>query len=508
MGIKVYVDWDNNGNFTGTNEEISADVIEASWRLGIKKPYQFVADEATAQITVKNDTGKYNPDNSSSIFYGNLLPGRGLKIAYTDERLLVDENGDQLIDENGDLLTTDYEVILWTGAIEKIRPGWDPAAIYTGKLTATIEASSQKRVLQDLTLNLGILIDKRANEILQLILAEIGATYSLEAGITLFARYGDLPNSNAYEDIKDIVTGEQGRFFVDRQARFIFWNRHHILQTTTVAATVSSGGTYKPFKLEHTGINLDLVYNRVRVTCKPRKTQSSVTLWELNTPVDIPAKVGTKDGKIVIEASPFRDADGNEVSAASVAYTADTYTFGSATITLGTASNKVKITLTNTNFYPAQLATLQITGTPKSTKSDLTVEVEDADSIAAYGIQELRFSIPALDTAGQASDMANFELVRRKDPRDTVEMIAFLNVPDGAANAHQLDWMIGTRLTLNLTEIGHNADYIIIGEEHRAGPIDKVHETRYILEPVEANQFWLIEIVGYSEIEETTRVGY
>lgn len=77
---KVYVDWSDNGNFAQSYEDVSAYVLPGlSWSRGRSEINQdFGAGSAT--ITLRNGTGIFTPFNSSSPIYGQMIPGRQIKV--------------------------------------------------------------------------------------------------------------------------------------------------------------------------------------------------------------------------------------------------------------------------------------------------------------------------------------------------------------------------------------------------------------------------------------------
>src|SRR5512146_2697733 len=78
---KVYVDWDNNGNFTGTYDDISAYVVKNpfAWRTGRASDTEY--DSAgVALVTLDNTTSIFSSFNSSSAIYGKILPNLPVKI--------------------------------------------------------------------------------------------------------------------------------------------------------------------------------------------------------------------------------------------------------------------------------------------------------------------------------------------------------------------------------------------------------------------------------------------
>lgn len=81
----IYVDWDNekDGLFDGTYDNVSAYLIgEPTWERG--KDRQLGTTQAgTAEFTLDNRTGLFNPEDSGGNLYGKLLPYRPVMI-YVD----------------------------------------------------------------------------------------------------------------------------------------------------------------------------------------------------------------------------------------------------------------------------------------------------------------------------------------------------------------------------------------------------------------------------------------
>lgn len=78
----VYVDWNNDGDFSDSDEDISADVQEIKISRG-KDSQLGRAQAGECELKLKDLTGKYSPENASSPLYGLLLPGRPVKVTMT-----------------------------------------------------------------------------------------------------------------------------------------------------------------------------------------------------------------------------------------------------------------------------------------------------------------------------------------------------------------------------------------------------------------------------------------
>jgi hypothetical protein len=67
----VAIDWNDDGDFTDSGEDITADVLALRWRLGMAQPYDNLAAPIAAQITVRNPARAYSPEHTAN----DLSPG-------------------------------------------------------------------------------------------------------------------------------------------------------------------------------------------------------------------------------------------------------------------------------------------------------------------------------------------------------------------------------------------------------------------------------------------------
>ena len=78
---KIEVDWNNDGDFLDSDEDISSDVKSIGYSRG-KDEELGKANPGTLEIRVNNSDGKYSPTKSGGIFT-NLLPKRIIKVTTT-----------------------------------------------------------------------------------------------------------------------------------------------------------------------------------------------------------------------------------------------------------------------------------------------------------------------------------------------------------------------------------------------------------------------------------------
>ena len=97
----IAIDWDRNGNFNGTHDDVTAYAMSAHWFLGTKTPYQNTADNSRLNLVLTNTDKRFSPENESSPLADKLAPFRPVKITSHDG-------------------TT--ERTMWKGWVESIQP--------------------------------------------------------------------------------------------------------------------------------------------------------------------------------------------------------------------------------------------------------------------------------------------------------------------------------------------------------------------------------------------------
>lgn len=505
MTFKFYVDWQDNNNFTDSIDDISADVIDASWQLGMRKAFQDVSDGASATLTLDNSSAKYTPENASSPIYGYLLPQRRIKI--------VDNTGGS-------------DRVMFVGWLEFPSVDWILAGQNTAKVTATLIGNGAKSLVSKLepllpqytnvtadTIILDILKQTQltpalsglwllgietASELGQTtVLGSISNFSNLETGLTTFPNYGDKQTTDGWTVIREVTVSERGRFFFDREGIGVFWNRHHTLLDTTNDGTVTlTSNPPRNIKYAYG----DLISNYIQVNANPRQTSSSETLWELDRAVTVAAG-GDEQFNIRL-----RKANGQFAGASNLSGTA-TFTQGTAIVTIAPKGGKATVSIMNSDTtQPAILSGYTVVGSPTVQQNELSAVSFDTASIGLYGKHALTISLSAIEDYADIKSISNFELTRRKSPVGNIQSIDFINSANGTANAHQLEWQIGTRVNANISTLSHNNDYFIIGERHKW--YENIHQTTFYTEPAELHKFWILGQSGYGELGQATYLGY
>ena len=78
----LLVDWNNDGDFTDANEDVTSDTLDISWERGRDYASALLGRSIAGKLTATlvNTAGKYSPSNTSSALTGKILPGRSVQL--------------------------------------------------------------------------------------------------------------------------------------------------------------------------------------------------------------------------------------------------------------------------------------------------------------------------------------------------------------------------------------------------------------------------------------------
>lgn len=477
----ILVDWDGDGQFANADSDISARVRYAQWRLGMRRAFQNLADEAEATIELVNTDGRYSPDNPASPLAGLMVPGRRVLIMYTLDG---------------------FPTAMYAGFIESIEPWWhEGSGAHTGKQFVTLHCLGWKQALEDADVAVELQYDKETQAILQPLLNSLGIVTDFQGGRTVFPVYGGDGTKKVWQVAKELTEAERGRFFQARTGAMVWRNRHWMLDNYTVRGIVShTQGQYKPAAIEYQyGQYLS---NSVRVRAYQRTVAGSAeTLWELQSPLHIPPG---QTRELIVSLQRSNQSD--PAATLSVTPAGVVFSSGTASINVVTIGSEARITIQNAGLFGATLAAMRLEGTPTVALHPLAAEAQDT-SVEDLGVRGHRLiDLRALSSYDEARQIALYEIYRRGKAFGAVDSVTFRRRANGIDNRHMLEWTIGDRIAVDNPSSGGREEYFVVGEEHTIeGPM---HEATLRLEPADPQRYWLLGVAGYSELGQTTIVGY
>lgn len=428
---KVYIDWNNDGDFADVREDVSARVLDGVNPLTIR--YGRDQQRALAPISpgeaafaLNNISKDYSPENTASPLVDQVVPARKVMITGTVGALTVTMLRAQLDDF-------------------KVHPDMDQRYIEA-------DCIDPLGTLRDTKVSTGLYRGLRTGEALAFLLDAAGWPATLrdiDVGATVMP-YWWLDGDDAFQAVTDLVNSEgpPALVTVDTTGRIVFRGRHHRLQNTA-STTVQSTWRSKdgePLISSPADYNAGFkdIINAVSFEMPQRQVASELT--EVFTSQGLQAITSGETLSVVAQGStPFLEA------VVPVEGTDYTLVSGTVTVTLSRtsgASTAINITATG---GPALIQDLQLRAKAVNTVTTVQVVAEAGGSITKYGRSSLPPGRePKWASMGDAGAICSIILGQRSErlPTITVSMVAANN----------------TRLTQQLTRNLSDRVHVIEGQ--------------------------------------------
>tara|TARA_S200002703_G_scaffold159912_1_gene175437 strand:- start:6504 stop:9602 length:3099 start_codon:yes stop_codon:yes gene_type:complete len=513
-GYKVEVDWANTGNMVALSD-ITADVTGLVWEHGRNIASQLTgrATAGKAVISLRNNSDQYNRNNSSSPYYGNILPGRKVRITDTT-----------------------------TGQIQFSGFMVNPATMVTMPThkTARITAYGIISELARPDINIAKQSSITTGALVDAVLDQAGLTSSdhdIDTGQTTVTKYFKGDKQKALGAIREFEFTEAGFIRENHHLDGIvaFEDRHHRLKAPgqDSQATFGDSGTGGEFGFDQIQPNDDmsLIFNEFVARVELFTTQSIATLWthsEANTSGTAPSIAPGES--LVVWANypnPATATEGRYVDAwttpvATTDYTSNTQSNGGGTdrtsdtsIAVSKLSNAMKITLTNDHATDTIFITaLKARGTAVFADDPAIVREEDTTSQTDYtnGMPktwERRAEAKWVPSTDEALDWAQYHLGIYKDPSPTVVMGYKANKDHYHSHEASVR-QVSDRISLDLTGssgtgLDIDEDFYVEKVRHHVN-LNGVHRVTYWLSSSAGySDFW---VVGESKLGTETRLAY
>lgn len=518
----VEMDFARDGLFAHAQSAITSKVLQAQWSMGMNDALQEFASPSRMTLRLSNADGAWNPDDSGATYQGLLVPGVLARIRATHD---------------GTTRT------LWTGKVNAVSAAPGEFANGAGSWReVSVTAEDPMRALLASEYVPKLLLDVRTDQAIRALFDEGTFVYpydkdffrwdisrwdetrwyvdqisDLEEGYTVVPWAGDALDSgrgvSAQAYLREIVAAEGGgRFFWNgRTAKFTFHSRYHDAPGT-LAATL--GGTY--LSGVRAAFGKDLA-NVITVQYEPRAVGAdNSVLWEIEDDFTL------RPGQERVITARYRDPDSKaKISALKVLaiqpgdLVANIQTQGKKSSKLDTTpvplgadvssqiaatvegkADSAKVTVRNPLGVSVVISTLRLRGTPLTTFGRDEVTVSDADSIVDYDIHELMMPLRAIDDGEFAEAFARVHLARRKRALNRWETA---NVTSGylmtdayqaTVQGHIVARTVGDRVRLIDTWSAHDAEYIIVGEQHRVDAARATHDVTWTLKPAQTETWF------------------
>ena len=259
----IDIDWDGDGIYNGGNDGLYAVAYKSdrgrTQYLNINSDGDAAGFEpirvGSATLTLDNTSRRYDPYNTSSPLYPNVLPGRYIRIRCLYNGVIYD---------------------VFHGKIRNI------TSIDNGNIQQTrLELEDGLRLLQASNASVAIQSGININAAINMVLNDIN--YPAIFGTNIESSNDILSywwaEKKAAEECRSLAEAELGQFFVAADGNATFFSRHH---TSAPTLTLTSGDFLKevdvPFPLE-------IIRNYIKFFAHPRTVIASGALWTMG---DIP----------------------------------------------------------------------------------------------------------------------------------------------------------------------------------------------------------------------------
>lgn len=475
---KVYVDWNNDGDFSDPGEDVTSRTLDGRTPIIVR----YGRDQARAlspvspaevNLELNNISRDYSPENTASPLNGMVQPGRDVFIKAT-------------------LSAVDYPV--FNGQLDDFtaKPGVEDRSI-------DVSCLDPLGRLRGVEVSTELFTGIRTGDAIHKLLDAAGwpaAARDIDSGATVMPWWwADV--EDCFDAVMKLVNSEGPPALItcDGSGNIVFRDRHHRLTRTaslTAQSTWRSTGTVEPV------VSTPTVYNH------GWKEIVNVVDFEvaLRRPDGLPTAVWNSQERITLvagETATFTARAGNPFFNAIVPVQDVDYTLVTGTVSIyltklsGQSTTVVILAVGGTAIIDG----LQVRATAVQTVTTVVVHAEDPVSTGNFGRRSLPDSTdPVWASVYDARAIAQLILGRRAGRVPTIS-VTLVNA-NNTRLLQQLTRNLSDRVHLVLTQIGLDADCFIEQIQHVIGQGGLEHRTTFGLEkaPVPTSTPFTFDVAG------------
>lgn len=383
-------------------------VTSLGWERGLNMPLGGLT-KALAEAKLDNTSGRFTPR-----FMG------GNSEIYT----AIQAHKPIIINAGFNLSGVDQMLPQFAGLINK------QPSVNIRNREVSIQAGDYMEYFQSKSLDQQVMFTaQRTDQVLASILSTAGmstAQYDLDTGLNTIP-FGIFESGSKLGNvINDLVAAENGHFYQDESGIFKFENRQHWYDVpyTDVQRIILTSQV-----ISQSVPNFDHLINVVEVKSAIMAKQPSQLLFQLSTPLAIPANTDTSlfvnfDNPVlqmqdVTGYSAFVNSDGTGTDITTSVTVKATYVF----------ANSAKIIFTNSSSSSGYITQLYLYGRPAKKTSDLYYRIQDSSSVTAYDEHVVTINNPYIQDETWAQSYANLILTQFAE-LENLQVITIRAIPE------------------------------------------------------------------------------
>ncbi len=487
----IEADWDNDGAFEGGDEDLTVDIQQGSWRRG-RDAELARAIPGSLELVLKNDDGKYSPDNSGSPLSGDLLPGRKIRIR-----------------------TESPDKTHFVGFIEDIIPNPDPdeKTCYVRAIDASAQILATKQLRTPMFAQYAS--GQAIGDLLDRVDWPVGER-AIDAGQTTMDRWW-AHDEPTLENIGKVEEAELGLFYIAGNGYATFEDRHHRLKGDHLTAQSTITATMIAMDYQS---RLREIKNEVTIKVYPVVEGSPGTeLWRLRefpflAPQTRDILVIGAGATINVTAVFYAEYDDPSTLITPVAST--DYTFNTTADGLGddltsqltvtiesTFAMGAAVSITNNGPLPGFLSLLKLRGTAFVRPDAVSMSAGDVASQAANGRRTHAIDNEFMQNALEAQDFADYILGRKLAPQAYL-LVEFANV-SAAMQTIMLTRDISDRVRITEPNTGVDDDYFIERLEFDLEGTEII--CRWLCSKADTRTFWTLDHATLGKLDAGNRLA-
>ena len=519
INYNLKVDWDDDGDYGDTGEDLQARLLRWELRRGRDFPSQLTGKSTAARFIaiVNNESGDYSPFNTSSPLAGSLVPGHKMRLGWWQDTGFPYTFPFVFSDAEG-----------WVGYLESIAPVPSSDRRHEARLEGIGPLGYLNQDEIEVAMQSSVRVDQAVTEVLDAA-GWATADRDLDTANTTLTRWW-VRKRRVMQALRELEDTESGFILEARDGKIAFKKRRYRLEgnslTSQATFTDAPGGTLTYREIEEED-PIPQIFNTFMAEVILYTVASIATLW--TNPENKDTSPASSPLILAGETLTFYATYPNPQSATDAiavdawttpVATTDTKIWTSAdgtgteltssmTITVAAAdkkANEMKIQITNGSASDGYVTELKARGTVVTQSDPVRVKLSDTTSQTDYGQRAFPSRAVWIPDTAEARDWAGYNLSRYKDP---VAILRITVVNKDSSHRHQvLTRDIGDRITIVATGaagIEVNEDFFIESEIHRADS-NGVHQVTWDCSPASVEGgFW---IMGVGVLGSTTKLAY
>lgn len=484
-GAATVARWDELTIENWTDE--TAQLVSAEWRRGRDYAKNVIARASAGAFSalLNNPSGRYASFNASGPLYGNLLPGRKVRLRST----------------------APTAALLWQGFLEEILPSRGPQSGFAPQ--ALLRAAGPLKWLAERRAATSVATSITTGAAIGKLLDDAGWPLSernIETGQITLSRWsiGYDGETNALSRCQDIEDTEFGFLTESKDGKIVWQDGSHRTGLTSQATFSDAAAATLSYEDIQQADPWGEVFNFFGADVYYFTVNAIATLWTLSgeTPSIVAGATKVFYATYPTAGSPT-DADGVNawtLPAATTDYTANTQANGLGTDktaqifidpnVLTDLTNQLRISVRNGDAGTVFLTLLRARGTSVTRRQPIRIVSEDATSQAAYGKRTFPLESKLYPDTIVAKTYLDTALAKYKSPRAVLAFAYKANL-SSSHMTQALTRDVSERITLvaNNTaasgaQLGISAEFFIEAEHHHLVMDGSKHDVRYTVAPI------------------------